>query len=97
MSPSWTNNNNSQFNNQEVSFIAYNIKTGQNTVLRGLIAEEFARYTLTQRYPIIMLRPIKVLEYLSKYSVQGAHTNFLNQFQQTMDFIGFGPINEREI
>jgi hypothetical protein len=76
--------------------IVYNIKAGQNTVLRGLIAEEFARYTLIQRYPLIVLRPIKVLEYLSQNSVQGGHKDFLTNFQQTMDFVGFGPIDESE-
>lgn len=40
---------------------------------------------------------MKVLEYLSESSVKGAHCNFLKQFQQTMDFIGFGPINEGDI
>ena len=64
--------------------------------MRGLIAEEFARYTLIQRYPLIVLRPIKVLEFLSEKSVLGDHRDFLENFQNTMDFIGFGPTNVNE-
>ena len=76
--------------------MVYNIKTGANTVLRGLIAEEFARYTLGQRYPIIVLRPSKVIEILSKNQTKGPHFDFLVQYQQTMDFIGFDFIQQPE-
>jgi hypothetical protein len=75
-----------------VEFIIYNIKTGRNTVLRGLIAEEFARYTLTQRYPVIVFRPEKVLEFLAEQSIEGGHVQFLRQYSHTMDFFGLGPI-----
>jgi hypothetical protein len=75
-----------------VELIIYNIKTGKNTVLRGLIAEEFARYTLTQRYPVIVIRPEKVLEFLTEQSIEGPHVQFLRQYSHTMDFFGLGPI-----
>ena len=74
----------------------YNIKTGKNTVLRGLLAEEFARYTLSQRHPIIVLRPAKILEYLSEQTVEGLHVQFLRRYAHTMDFFGLGPILETE-
>lgn len=70
----------------------YNIKTGQNTVLRGLIAEEFARYTLTQRFPILIERPRVILDYLDELSLNNGRVIFLNKFQKTMDFFGIGPI-----
>lgn len=76
--------------------MVYNIKTGSNTVLRGLLAEEFTRYTLSQRYPIIVLRPHKVIEILTENQTEGPHFNFLTQYQKTMDFIGFGPIQMTE-
>ncbi|MHA2167846.1 MAG: hypothetical protein ACXAAT_18520, partial [Candidatus Hodarchaeales archaeon] len=75
-----------------MELIIYNIKTGKNTVLRGLIAEEFARYTLTQRYPVIVIRPEKVLEFLTEQSIEGPHVQFLRQYSHTMDFFGLGPI-----
>ena len=79
-----------------MEFYIYNIKTGKNTVLRGQIAEEFARYTLTQRYPIIVFRPEKVLEFLDEQSIDGPHVQFLRQYAQTMDFFGLGPILEND-
>ena len=72
--------------------ITYNVKTGQNTVLRGVIAEEFVRYTLTQRMPIIILRPRFILEKLASFSIKGKKIDFLRKYQQTMDFFGIGPI-----
>jgi hypothetical protein len=74
----------------------YNIKTGKNTALRGLLAEEFARYTLSQRHPIIVLRPAKILEYLSEQAVEGLHVQFLRRYVHTMDFFGLGPVLETE-
>ena len=72
--------------------ITYNVMTGQNTVLRGLVAEEFVRYTLTQRMPIIILRPRFILEKLASFSIKGKKIDFLRKYQQTMDFFGIGPI-----
>lgn len=70
----------------------YNIKTGQNTVLRGLIAEEFARYMLSQRFPILIERPRVILDYLDELSLNNDRVSFLSKFQKTMDFFGIGPI-----
>ena len=77
--------------------ITYNVMTGQNTVLRGLVAEEFVRYTLTQRMPIIILRPRFILEKLASFSIKGKKIDFLRKYQQTMDFFGIGPIKSLEI
>jgi len=74
----------------------YNIKTGQNTVLRGLIAEEFARYILSQRYPILIERPGVILSYLEEMSFNNKRVTFLNKFQKTMDFFGIGPVESRD-
>ncbi len=70
------------------------MKNGQNTVLRGLLAEEFARYFLTQKYPLLIMRPVKVLDILSEDKLMSGHFEFLEKYQQTMDYIGFGPINQ---
>jgi hypothetical protein len=63
-------------------------------VLRGLIAEEYVRYTLTQHHPLIVLRPEKVLNFLIELSIEGPYVKFLRQYSQTMDFFGLGPIIE---
>lgn len=70
----------------------YNIKNGQNTVLRGFLAEEFARYMLVQKFPLLIVRPRKVIELLVNEKFKSRHLEFLIKYQQTMDFIGFGPI-----
>ncbi|MHA2033014.1 MAG: hypothetical protein ACW99Q_26900 [Candidatus Kariarchaeaceae archaeon] len=72
----------------------YNVKNGQNTVLRGLLAEEFARYSLIQKFPLLILRPAKLLDFLVEDKVISDHFDFLQKYQQTMDYIGFGPINQ---
>lgn len=69
----------------------YNLKRGENTVLRGLVAEEFARYILSQRFPILIIRPSMALKYLEKSSVKGRHVDFLLKNQKTMDFLGIFP------
>lgn len=69
----------------------YNLIKGENTVLRGLIAEEFARYIISQRFPILILRPSTALNYLDKSSVKGMSVDFLRKNQQTMDFLGIAP------
>lgn len=74
----------------------YNLKTGQNTVLRGSVAEEFARYILSQRLPILILRPSVVLKYLEKASIKGRYVDFLRKNQQTMDFLGIFPFFAKE-
>ncbi|MHA1994399.1 MAG: hypothetical protein ACW97Z_07660 [Candidatus Hodarchaeales archaeon] len=43
-----------------------------------------------------MLRPAKVIEILTQYQIEGPHFDFLCQYQQTMDFIGFGPVQQTE-
>jgi len=60
------------------------------------LAEEFARYSLTQRHPVIVLRPEKILTYLSEKNVDGPHVQFLRRYAYTMDFFGFGPVLETE-
>ena len=77
--------------------ITYNLKTGQNSVLRGLIAEEFARYILTQRMPIFILRPKVVLEIIDESSIKGKNVDFLRKYQQTMDFFGIGPVLREDV
>lgn len=72
----------------------YNILTGQNTVLRGLIAEEFARYSISHRFPLIVLRPKVILQYLDDAEVRGRTVNFIRKYQQTMDFFGLGPVGQ---
>ncbi|MHA2293822.1 MAG: hypothetical protein ACXACK_16795 [Candidatus Hodarchaeales archaeon] len=69
----------------------YNLRNGENTVLRGLVAEEAARYILTQRYPILVLRPKKALNYLDSGAVEGRSVEFLRKNQKTMDFFGIFP------
>ncbi len=71
--------------------LLYNLKTGQNTVLRGSVAEEFARYILSQRLPILILRPSAVLKYLENAVIKGRYVDFLRKNQQTMDFLGIYP------
>jgi hypothetical protein len=75
-----------------VIMITYNLKTGQNSVLRGLIAEEFARYILNQRMPLLILRPKIILEVLSEALIKGSSVDFLWKYQQAMDFFAIGPI-----
>ena len=77
--------------------ITYNLKTGQNSVLRGLIAEEFARYILIQRMPILILRPKEVLGIVDEYSIKGKNVEFLRKYQQTIDFFGIGPVLQDDI
>ena len=74
----------------------YNILEGGNTVLRGLIAEEYARYILIQRYPLTILRPKTVLHYLRKKMIKGQIVNFIKKYNQTMDYFGIGPIFEED-
>lgn len=69
----------------------YNLLKGENTVLRGLIAEEFARYILSRCFPILTLRPSTALNYLDNASVKGMSVDFLRKNQQTMDFLGIAP------
>ena len=64
--------------------------------MRGLIAEEFARYTLLQKFPLIVLRPIKVLDYLEERKIRSPHAKFLQKYSHTMDFFGIGPISDSE-
>ncbi|MFW9778305.1 MAG: hypothetical protein ACFFE8_05575 [Candidatus Heimdallarchaeota archaeon] len=73
---------------------SYNILTGQNSVLRGLIAEEFVRYFMSQQFPLLVLRPKIVLRYLDDTNIRGRTVNFVRKYQQTMDFFGLGPIDE---
>ncbi|MFX0084165.1 MAG: hypothetical protein ACFFAU_00710 [Candidatus Hodarchaeota archaeon] len=72
--------------------ITYNLKTGQNSVLRGLIAEEFARYILNQRMPLLILRPKTVLDLLNDLLIKGSLVDFLWKYQKSMDFFAIGPI-----
>ncbi|MFX1285270.1 MAG: hypothetical protein ACFFB5_16580 [Promethearchaeota archaeon] len=74
----------------------YNLIKGENTVLRGLIAEEFARYILSQRFPILVIRPAAALRYLETTSIQGRNIDFLQKNQKTMDFLGITPYFQRE-
>lgn len=74
----------------------YNLVKGENTVLRGLIAEEFARYILSQRFPILILRPSTALTYLDRASVTGRNVDFLRKNQKTMDFLGISPFFHSE-
>ncbi len=69
----------------------YNLIKGENTVLRGLIAEEFARYILSLRFPILVVRPSTALRYLETTTVQGRNVDFLRKNQKTMDFLGITP------
>ena len=69
----------------------YNLLKGENTVLRGLLAEEFTRYTLAKRLPILIIRPVKALNFLEKASITGKYVDFIRMNQQTMDFIGITP------
>ncbi|MHA1214927.1 MAG: hypothetical protein ACTSPG_06495 [Candidatus Hodarchaeales archaeon] len=71
---------------------SYNIETGKNTVLRGLIAEELVHYILTKNFPIIVMRPAKALETLKSLQLNSNKFTFLRTYQQTMDFFGLGPI-----
>ncbi|MHA1973778.1 MAG: hypothetical protein ACTSW1_12335 [Candidatus Hodarchaeales archaeon] len=70
----------------------YNIKTGKNTVLRGLITEELTLYILTKNFPILVMRPTKALEILSSLQLNSNKYEFLKKYQQTMDFFGLGPV-----
>lgn len=69
----------------------YNLLKGENTVLKGLVAEEYARYTLSQRFPILIVRPSIALKYLDKASIVGRYVDFIRKNQQTMDFLGIAP------
>ena len=69
----------------------YNLLKGENTVLRGFVAEEFARYTLSKRLPILIIRPVKALKILDEASIVGRYVDFIRKNQQTMDFIGITP------
>ncbi len=68
--------------------LSYNLKTGQNTVLRGLIAEEFARYVLMNRFSIIVVRPDFILDLIKVEGISGTFKSFLEKYQQTMDYFG---------
>jgi hypothetical protein len=74
----------------------YNLLKGENTVLRGLVAEEFARYTLSKRLPILIVRPVKALKLLDETSIVGEYVDFIRKNQQTMDFIGITPYYKDE-
>ncbi|UCG90123.1 MAG: hypothetical protein JSU57_06620 [Candidatus Heimdallarchaeota archaeon] len=74
----------------------YNIIKGENTVLRGLIAEEFARYILSQRFPILVIRPSTALRYLENTAIKGKNVDFLRKNQKTMDFLGIIPFFKSE-
>ncbi len=74
----------------------YNIRTGKNTVLRGLIAEEFARYILLQKYPLLIIKPFIALQYLEKAGIKGQSVQFLQKYQHTMDYLGIGPIEKKK-
>ncbi|MFX0015591.1 MAG: hypothetical protein ACFFB2_11585 [Promethearchaeota archaeon] len=80
-----------QLNENEEYLLIYNILKGENTVLRGLIAEEFVRYILSQRFPILIVRPSIALRYLDNASIKGRYVDFLRKNQQTMDFLGLTP------
>ncbi|MHA2203535.1 MAG: hypothetical protein ACW991_07580 [Candidatus Hodarchaeales archaeon] len=69
----------------------YNLLKGENTVLKGLLAEEFASYTLSQRLPILIVRPSTALKYLANASIIGKYVDFIRRNQQTMDFLGIAP------
>lgn len=69
----------------------YNLLTGGNTVLQGLVAEEFARYILSQRFPILIIRPTVALKYLKKSDIRGMCVDFLQRNTKTMDFLGIFP------
>ena len=43
-----------------------------------------------------MLKPAKVIEVLTENNIKGPHFDFVVQYQQTMDFIGFGPIEHND-
>ena len=68
--------------------LSYNLKTGQNTALRGLIAEEFARYVLMNRFPLIVVRPQLILDVIKTEGISGVFKTFLEKYQQTMDYFG---------
>ncbi|NHJ02740.1 MAG: hypothetical protein EAX86_11430 [Candidatus Heimdallarchaeota archaeon] len=72
--------------------ITYNLKNGQNTALRGLIAEEFARYILTNQFPILIFRPRLILDIIRKEGITGYLIDFLDKYQQTMDFFGISLV-----
>jgi hypothetical protein len=76
---------------------SYNILKVQNSVLRGLIAEEFARYSIGQRFPLLVLRPKVIIRYLDDANIQGRTVDFIRKYQQTMDFFGLGPVTEDAI
>ncbi|WP_455139989.1 hypothetical protein [Candidatus Hodarchaeum mangrovi] len=70
----------------------YNIEKGSNTKLRGLISEEFVRYTLLTNFPILVIRPTKAIKILDDNAISGEFVQFLKDYEQTMDFFGIGPI-----
>ncbi|MFW9905748.1 MAG: hypothetical protein ACFFFH_15550 [Candidatus Thorarchaeota archaeon] len=74
----------------------YNLLKGENTVLKGLVAEEFARYSLSKRLPILIVRPVKALRILDEASIVGKYVDFIRKNQQTMDFIGITPYYKDE-
>jgi hypothetical protein len=76
--------------------VIYNIRTGQNTVLRGLLAEEFAKYILVKRFPLLIIRPNAVLRFLEEIP-RGKVIQFILEFQQTMDYLGIGPVQEEDL
>ncbi len=76
--------------------VIYNIKTGQNTVLRGLLAEEFARYVLVNRFPLLIIRPEVALQFIEDIP-KGKVIHFVQEFHQTMDYLGIGPVEEDDI
>lgn len=76
--------------------VIYNIRTGQNTVLRGLLAEEFAKYMLVKRFPLLIVRPEVALQYIEEIP-NGNVIQFLQEYQQTMDYFGIGPVEEDDI
>ena len=74
----------------------YNIERGSNTKLRGLIAEEYVRYTLLTHFPLLVIRPTRAVKILEINAISGEYAQFLKHYEQTMDFLGIGPIPKEE-
>jgi len=74
----------------------YNIEKGSNTKLRGLISEEFVRYTLMANFPILVIKPTRAIKILDDNAISGEFVQFLRDYNQTMDFFGIGPISKEE-
>lgn len=66
----------------------YDILTGKNTVLRGLIAEEAASYLLKRKLNLIIFRTDKILKFIRKHKIKTNRGKFIRKYKQTMDFFG---------